>query len=952
MSTSPSATNLFDPSYPGSRFFKCDLQLGTPSDAAHWMGDKYEQTEVGLRQAAEDFIRRCYEEHLEVIAITDHNFQSKDFIPFLYAAVDKLHSNFGYRITIFPGFEIEADVGKGVHVLALFEPDTDLVMIDHILTECGVSPPRFTSGKAHSSKKRLPEIIEIVQKRNGDGRMRGIVICPHSQSDSGIFDDNKISLWLQQDEFVNPDLLCLEVPRPVSDMKPGWQALLSSGPACDPGWKRKRSIACIMSSDAKALTSESGTKNCIGSRHTWIKMSKPSIEALRQAFLDHESRIRFGSDSPDSKCQFTKIRSLSVQGTSFLQDQKIYFSPNLTTLIGGRGTGKSTVVEYLRIILNQETALKGEEPGKNLESLRSTIKPDTKITVEFEKEGKLWTIQKIGASDSEVSEGLPIPDLARFFPVRVFSQREIYAIADDREGLTQIVENVARTEIDELERKEQDLLTEIRSLNQQITSLPELEQRRKELETERQDFSVRLERLRDLEKPLAHHKGLMAEERHLKALRNSTAESSQAIRRVLEGLSSLPSTSELEHTPNQAIVAKISSSTTDLVNRLREEIAAALMNFERNLHAVFTSEPAESWRAASQSGKEAYSLLRTQLSEQGTDPDKYLMYQKELKDREERLADIAKRIAGIEDIRRHRDGYDSDDGVHIEGLMGKLHEIWRHMTEARSRAANSLSSGVPKTDEGKPFVVVSVEPYADKEPFLKLTRGDLKDRRQMPEEDWETFIEAVLAHGIRIQKPPTEVFAQWVHTLAEGKKPSNCPWEPNNKRAQTLVKWLTESRLEEIRLFRGPDRIKVQLFRKDGTFVGELKGRHTKLSVGQRCTAVLALLLARGEEPMIIDQPEEDLDNEYVFKELVPLLRSIKEQRQVIVVSHNANIPVNGDAELIVAMEVKGGRGGPKLVNGKIAVGALDQRAVQVAVEEIMEGSEEAFKRRSEKYGF
>ena len=97
----------------------------------------------------------------------------------------------------------------------------------------------------------------------------------------------------------------------------------------------------------------------------------------------------------------------------------------------------------------------------------------------------------------------------------------------------------------------------------------------------------------------------------------------------------------------------------------------------------------------------------------------------------------------------------------------------------------------------------------------------------------------------------------------------------------------------------------MQLYRKDGTFVGELKGgQHTKLSVGQRCTAVLALLLARGEDPMIIDQPEEDLDNEYVFKELVPLLRSIKEQRQVIIVSHNDKYSSKrGCRELIVALE-------------------------------------------------
>jgi hypothetical protein len=74
--------------------------------------------------------------------------------------------------------------------------------------------------------------------------------------------------------------------------------------------------------------------------------------------------------------------------------------------------------------------------------------------------------------------------------------------------------------------------------------------------------------------------------------------------------------------------------------------------------------------------------------------------------------------------------------------------------------------------------------------------------------------------------------------------------------------------------------------------------------------------------------------------------------RQIIVVSHNANIPVNADAELVLALEIRDKRGQQKLVDGKLAVGGLDRREVKRAVEDIMEGSEEAFRRRSEKYGF
>jgi len=124
------------------------------------------------------------------------------------------------------------------------------------------------------------------------------------------------------------------------------------------------------------------------------------------------------------------------------------------------------------------------------------------------------------------------------------------------------------------------------------------------------------------------------------------------------------------------------------------------------------------------------------------------------------------------------------------------------------------------------------------------------------------------------------------------------------------------------------------------------------LSAGQRATAVLTIILAIGDSPILIDQPEDDLDNEFVYQQLVPVLRASKENRQIIVATHNANIPVNGDAELIVPLEVSGSRGTQKSIKGVSCVGALDKKTVQTAVEEILEGSAEAFQRRKEKYGF
>ena len=150
--------------------------------------------------------------------------------------------------------------------------------------------------------------------------------------------------------------------------------------------------------------------------------------------------------------------------------------------------------------------------------------------------------------------------------------------------------------------------------------------------------------------------------------------------------------------------------------------------------------------------------------------------------------------------------------------------------------------------------------------------------------------------------------------------------------------------LEQVVLSRVPDLADITLYRPDSTVAGSIS--EGKLSDGQRNTAALALILAQGTGPLVIDQPEDELDSNFIYRDLVPLLRGIKHQRQIICATHNANLPVNGDAELVYALEASEGHGTP------LAQGGLDRPEVTRAVLEVMEGSAEAFRRRSDKYHF
>ena len=116
-----------------------------------------------------------------------------------------------------------------------------------------------------------------------------------------------------------------------------------------------------------------------------------------------------------------------------------------------------------------------------------------------------------------------------------------------------------------------------------------------------------------------------------------------------------------------------------------------------------------------------------------------------------------------------------------------------------------------------------------------------------------------------------------------------------------------------------------------------------ELSFGQRCMAILLILLIESAAPLIIDQPEDQLDNAFVYDVLVPTLRIAKRSRQLIFASHNPNIVVLGEADRVFVVEPKSGR-------GEITEhGTIDE--VRGAIERLIEGGREAFLRRSERYG-
>jgi len=147
---------------------------------------------------------------------------------------------------------------------------------------------------------------------------------------------------------------------------------------------------------------------------------------------------------------------------------------------------------------------------------------------------------------------------------------------------------------------------------------------------------------------------------------------------------------------------------------------------------------------------------------------------------------------------------------------------------------------------------------------------------------------------------------------------------------------------DHVRCWFPEDDLRIQYSRNaDGTNWAAL----SQGSQGQRSAALLAFLLAFGDEPLVLDQPEDDLDNHLIYNLIVRQIRENKLRRQLVIVTHNPNIVVNGDAELVHVFDFRSGQ--CQVVDN----GALQEKSVREEVCRVMEGGREAFMRRWARLG-
>jgi len=894
------STGVMSEAPPGAVFHRCALQVNPHHYSGTYRGQPNDGSAV---EHAKSIVARAAELGIDVLAITDHN--SVSCVPHFRAAAEE------HGIHVFPGIELSSS--EGIHVLGIYPPDSTTDQLGRFLGEFGIRNP---DSSADLCSYGFQDLLRCVREQGG------VAIAAHATNDKGLFSvlngQARVRAWQCE------DLLAIQIPGTVEDLPQDIRAIVENR---DPAYARahpaeeRLAVAVVNARDvvtASDLVDPSAS--------CWIKMSEVSIEGLRQAFLDPGSRIRLNPrQGAFDHEEHSELVSIAWQG-GFLDGVSIRLNPNLNVLVGGRGTGKSTIIESIRAVLGLDPI--GDEARKAHEGVvRHVLRSGTKISLRVRAHRptpREYVIERTLPNPALVRDGGAVSPLtpADVLPrVEVYGQHEISELSKSREKLTRLLDRFLeaddslprrrsqfRRELESNRRGIVDARRDLAATEERLASLPGLEETLKRFQEA------------GLEDRLKEQSLLVREEQLLASLPERLSPFREALTLLQQGVPidrTFLSAKALAELPGREILDRLNGVLESLEGNLvevRDSLQEALVSADEELGEVRLA-----WNVRQQEVQAAYERILRELQKSRVDGEEFIRLRRqieELRPLRERQQQADRSLKDLIDRRRQ--------------LVAQWEDLKAEEFRLLDRAAKKVSKRL------RDRVQVSVISAGDREPFFDVLRGDVGGRlseaietlREVTELSLTSFVEAARTGA-------AELANKFGITPAQADRISKANSEVLLKIEELELKPTTTVRLNTAPAGSPPEWHTLE-----------------ELSTGQKATAVLLLLLLESDAPLIVDQPEDDLDNRFITEGVVPRMREEKLHRQFVFSTHNANIPVLGDAELIVGLTASGEADGGRARIKPEHVGSIDARPVRELVEEILEGGKDAFERRRRKYGF
>jgi ABC-type lipoprotein export system ATPase subunit len=922
--------------FAGARWWAFDFHTHTPASSDYGRGPN--QTALkGI--SPQEWLLAFMRNRIDCVAVTDHN--SGEWIDRLKAALADMAASAtppsGYRpLALFPGVEITAN--GGTHVLAIFRPEARGSDITRLLGEVEY---RGQDGDSEVAANR--SVIEIVSKIREAG---ALAILAHVDRDRGAFQltGNTLRPILQSGQLAAIELTDRSATRPAmyTEMNLGLSEVLGSDSHHPDGM---------------------GGAQYPGSHFTWIKMEHPSLEGLSLALLDGTPlsvrRSDEFSEADQNRLPTLMIDAIEISNAyrcGLGQALHARFSPWLSAVVGGRGSGKSTILEMMRIALRRE----GEVP-KVLENDfasfkriaasrndRGMLRSDTVVKVTYRKDGATfrvrWSQSGEGPVITDVStngQETEVPgDVRSRFPIRLFSQKQIFTMAENQDALLRVIDEsdaVNRSEWqirwDQEEKHYLSLMAQCRELDAQASQISRI---RGELDDVVRRLSV-FEGT-DHAELRRNYQSRQRQFRVIEEWRKRWSNAEEQIAALAQSL--IPP--EIDGSGFATSPTDIEAGALELLDEAQRELGVLSESLRSLVQASAAKRSSweqrrdgSTWQAAFRQCEEEYGRLVARLQEEGVEnPAQHSLLVQQRQDLERSIADL-------ERIERSR----------ID-INNQAHESLGHFKRLRQELTRKRASFVAAAIGGNRYVSIKVLPYQPELSVIEPAFRTLINRANDEGFAQEILVEddgrpqaGILGRLLKDLPDDADAAAAEVegrldsmkeNLIAAAKENDDVPVEIG-KRLSNHLKKLTPEQCDRIRTWYPDDGLQVS-YSAAGT--GTDFHPIEQASPGQKTAAILAFVMAYGSEPLVLDQPEDDLDNRLIYELIVQGIRESKVKRQVIVVTHNPNIVVNGDAEKVIEMSF---RRGQCVVAER---GSLQSLNIRKAVCRVMEGGVEAFKKR------
>ena len=869
----------------GARFVRADLHVHVVPDG-----------QSTPNRPAADYVRAALAQGIEVLAITDHNSVAH--------VRDAMAAARGKPILVIPGIEVSSRDG---HLLALFPPDR----LDDL--EGFAAPTNLDLGKplpdgSRRSSRTMLHLMNEVADRHGVGIIAHCDATPgvHASIKAGELGEILCHPALAGIEFVglaNLQSWFVDADTEVARLR-AWKARLADADLFE------RGLARLMSSDAHdaSLVGKDGTKRPL----TRLRVGDLTFTSVRNALLyNPKSRVRLEAFLPAT---YPHLVFATFEG-GFLDGVTIDLVQNLNCLIGGRGSGKSTALLAIRAAL-------GADVGEDQDPDDPARMPDRTVVRFVDAAGTMRQATRDRGYAPVDEDGSPVE-----LTVADLSQGESGQVAlDYRSQRVQILAYLdSFCDLSAQRDAEQDVLERLNDNAAEVkrTAFRAAEHKAAQEERAKLDANIKAAETGQLEdiakwaRVLAGQAALIDQVRASLA-RLTTAKATQAIPRV-DDLAT-ETQADLDQLPLKPLRVPLDQAIADL----NAVLAGADGTHAATIQAavVKVTDVVAQWDAEYRRWEGRRTRLQTELEAKGLS-----VQVGEIKKMGGRLEALTKRLAEMEEKRKqHAQALRERQAVLAELrevrrlIYVKRRATLRKVTERANESALGLEVDVSYTHEGVR------RPWRE---WLQARFGFKADRLRrlaIKIKPWE--FAAALSSG---DASPIE---QVRDTGGDGR----LFFTSDDFEVIANLSWDERFEIETMRLEDLP-RVDVS--------EGGVRRDFDHLSTGQQHSVLLSLLLcADRSDPLIIDQPEDHLDAPYIASAVVHHLEQAKERRQVIIATHNANLTVLGDAELVVPLYSVDGHGEVR------DPGAIDHPDTLRHVCQLLEGGASAYARRGQRYGF